>query len=47
MIDLGIDDPEVAEMLRRSLGIIDDTVDRLHDEYLALGNHRPGVNWPG
>lgn len=36
MIDLGTDDPQVAEILSRGLAIIDDVVSSLHDEVLAI-----------
>ncbi len=36
MIDLGTDDPLVAEILSRGLAIIDDVVSSLHDEVLTI-----------
>lgn len=37
MIDLGADDPEVMDMLRRGVAIVDEAVESLHDEFLAIG----------
>lgn len=36
VIDLGTDDPEVAEMLLRGLAIVDEVVSSLHDEFLQV-----------